>query len=91
MELYRRNQLNLCKSAYVELASDSNVPDSCPLRKCACCKASFVELQAGTSHDVCDNMHGLEDQDMFEVGKVCIAREALSESCPACIQGRHGS
>lgn len=33
------------------------------------------ELQSQISHDVCDKMHSVEDQDMLEFGKVRIARE----------------
>ena len=33
------------------------------------------ELQSQISHDVCDRLHGMEDRDMFEFGKVRIAWE----------------
>ena len=33
------------------------------------------ELQSQISHDVCDRMHEIEDQDMFEFGKVRIEWE----------------
>jgi hypothetical protein len=33
------------------------------------------ELQSSISHDVCDRMHEIEDQDMFEFGKVRIEWE----------------
>ncbi|HLJ29997.1 MAG TPA: hypothetical protein VKY85_25040 [Candidatus Angelobacter sp.] len=34
-----------------------------------------LELQSQISHDVCDSMHALEDEDMFRFGQVRIARE----------------
>ena len=51
---------------------------------------NFVrELQSQISHDVCDNMHSVEDQDMFHYGKKRIAREHyLNPERPAFMQ--HG-
>ncbi len=47
------------------------------------------ELQSQISHDVCDNMHSVEDKDMFELGKKRIAREHyLNPERPAFMQ--HG-
>jgi len=34
-----------------------------------------LELQSQISHDVCDTMHSLEDEDMFRFGQVRIARD----------------
>lgn len=33
------------------------------------------ELQAQIAHDICDRMHEMEDQDMFEFGKVRVEWE----------------
>ena len=46
------------------------------------------ELQAQISHDVADKMHAVEDQDMFEFGKVRIAWEHyLNPERPAFHEG----
>ncbi len=50
------------------------------------------ELQSQISHDVCDNMHSVEDKDMFELGKKRIAREHyLNPERPAFMQHSPGS
>lgn len=46
-----------------------------PVMKMRVFQGFIRELQSQISHDVCDKMHAVEDNDMFEYGKVRIARE----------------
>src|SRR5205823_1570075 len=46
-----------------------------PGRKMHVFQGLIRELQSQISHDVCDRMHEIEDNDMFEFGKTRIAWE----------------
>jgi hypothetical protein len=46
-----------------------------PGRKMRVFQGLTRELQSQISHDVCDRMHEMEDQDMFEFGKVRVEWE----------------
>ena len=46
-----------------------------PVAKMRVFQGLVRELQSNISHDVCDNMHALEDRDGFHFGKTRIAWE----------------
>ena len=59
-----------------------------PIVKMKIFRGLVRELQSQISHDVVDHMHEIEDQDMFEFGKVRIAWEQhLNPERPAFREG----